>query len=89
MISEMIRRTIFLSSAGTTCQGASLVLVAAKHFSYASLYSSHCIHSEMSASLSFQFFSASSMRARKRLRYSSFGTWMKDLMVPRLPLLPR
>ena len=39
----------------------------------------------MSARLNFQFFSGSSMRARKRFRCSSFERWRKNLMM-RVPL---
>ena len=41
--------------------------------------------SAMSAVLNFQFFSGSSMRARKRFRCSSLERWRKNLMM-RVPL---
>lgn len=63
MICEMIRRAFFLLSAGTTYQGASAVLVARRHASYAFMYSSQCFRSCRSARLNFQFLSGSSIRS--------------------------
>ena len=43
------------------------------------MYSFQNFRSAMSAELNFQFFSGSSMRARKRFRCSSFERWRKNL----------
>ena len=71
MICETINRAFSLSSAGTTYQGAFQVLVAPRHFSQAFIYCFQNFLSTMSALLNFQFFPDSSMRAKKRLRFSS------------------
>src|SRR5208282_5197306 len=74
-IRETISRAFSLSSAGTTYQGASRMLVALRHSSYAFIYCSQNFRSSTSARLNFQFFSGSSMRCRKRFRCSSFDRW--------------
>ena len=81
IISDTIKRALFLSSAGTTYQGECSVLVSLKHSSYACLYSFQYLRSCISAALNFQFFSTLSIRSIKRFFCSSLDKCKKNLII--------